>query len=278
MINLSRFESMKVFSVVALAVFMFLGLGTNNSFASCPYDILALCKVDGKWVNCCDHYGYTTNGVDNSDSSTTPKRIKSSRKSTKPVAKKAVLVKPKHQSSQSGYTSNPFPSHGGASIYQMNGLHGTVPMKLKSESHNGHEYTVMKLASKNLKEKTKWNAKLQCGENQSIKHFEISTANGPKAVFPTGNYTEDHINKNVMIKPWSLNTVEKQCKDALTKGNGDYKKEATIQLQPTTVDLVRFNASCVYNGTSNTKQYSGKVKPTTKVKCVLTNPPYKPET
>lgn len=267
----------KVLSVFALTVFMFILAGAVKSFAGCPYDILALCKVDGKWVNCCDHYGYTVNGVpkNNQRGNLNLKVIKPD--PVKPVAKNAVVANPAAGRKASSYKT-PSSPNGSASIYQMNGMKGTVPMKLTTKMVNGNEVKVMKLATNNLNESITWNAKLECGGGTVINHFEIQTANGFKSVLPGGNHTASSMNKNVEIKPWGLKTVESQCEDALTLGNGSYKEEASIWLQPTTSNLVRFQASCRYSGTNNIKQYSGKVKPKTKVKCMLTNPPYKPET
>lgn len=262
MLTLINFR--KVLPVLALTVFMFLFSGASKSFAACPYDILALCKVGDKWVNCCDHYGYTVNGVEKSD----PPKRKLNLKAVKPAAGQ-------QGSTYKAPSSSP---NGSASIYQMNGMSGSVPMKLTTKVFNGNEVTVMKLASKNLNQEMTWNAKLECGEGTVANHFEIQTANGFKSVFPAGSSNVQSVNKNVEIKPWSLNTVESQCAAALTKGNGDYNEEAVIWLQPSTVDIVRFDASCKYEGTSNVKQYSGQVNPKTKVKCTLTNPPYKPET
>jgi|GEM_PF-6334367 len=271
---LTHLNFRKVLPVLALTVFMFLFSGVSKSFAACPYDILALCQVDGKWVNCCDHYGYTVNGKEKSGSS----KKKLNLKAVKPAANKAVVAEPAAGQQDFGYKAPSSSPNGSASIYQMNGMSGSVPMKLATKLVNGNEVKVMKLASQNLNQEMTWNAKLDCGEGAVINHFEIQTANGFKSVFPSGNYTTDSVNRNVEIKPWSLSTVESQCAAALTKGNGDYNEEAAIWLQPSTVDIVRFDASCKYSGTSNVKQYSGQVKPKTKVKCTLTNPPYKPET
>jgi hypothetical protein len=261
---LTYLNSKKVVPVLALTVFMFLFAGPTKSFAACPYDILALCQVDGKWVNCCDHYGYTVNGVEKSD----PPKRKLNLKAVKPA------------SGQQGpaYKAPSSSPNGSASIYQMDGMSGSVPMKLTTKVVNGNEVTVMKLASKNLNQEMTWNAKLECGEGTVANHFEFQTANGFKSAFPPGSLNTQSVNKNVQIKPWSLNTVESQCADALTNGNGDYNKEAIIWLQPTPLDVVKFDASCKYSGTNNVKQYSGQADPKTKVKCTLTNPPYKPET
>lgn len=268
---LTHLNFKKVFSVFALTVFIFLSAGAAKSFAACPYDILALCKVDGKWVNCCDHYGYTVNGV---EKPSTPKR-NLNLKSVKPGPGKEVVAQSAAGKSFGAKASAP---NGSASIYQMNGMSGSVPMKITTKLVNGNEVHVLKLASKNMNQEMTWNAKLDCGSGTVINHFEILTANGPKAVFPVGNHTTTSVNRNVGIKPWSLNTVESQCAEALSKGNGTYNNEAVIWLEPTTVDVVRFGASCEYSGTSNVVQYSGQVKPKTKVTCTLTNPPYVPET
>ena len=272
---LNQLISKRALSVLALAVFMFVGLGVNTTFAKCPYDILAMCKVGGKWVNCCDHYGYTINGVEKSDSKVNTKSFKAKKSNPKP--KKAIIAKPVKGHSDFGLTQNA-PSNGGASIYQMNGLKGVVPMKTTTKMVNGNETKVMKLASKNVNEKMKWNAKLDCAGGTTIKHFSISTVNGPTSVLNPANYSVSTMTKQVNVKPWSLNHVEEQCRAALTKANGEYKEEATVALQPNVTELVRFNASCAYPGTSNVVQYSGKVKPKTTVKCVWTNPPYVPET
>ncbi|GJM15782.1 MAG: hypothetical protein DHS20C13_11090 [Thermodesulfobacteriota bacterium] len=275
---LIHLSSKKLFSVLVLAVFMFVGLGVNTTFAKCPYDILALCKVGNKWVNCCDHYGYTINGEETSDSSNKKLKNKSFKSNkVKPKPNKVFVAKPVKGQSDFDFTQETSPN-GGASIYQMNGLKGVVPMKLTSKMVNGNEVSVMKIASQKVNEKMKWNAKLDCTGGTTIKHFSISTANGPTSVLNPANYSVVSMTKQVNVKPWSLNHVEEQCRDALTKANGDYKEEATIALQPNVTELVRFNASCAYPGTSNVKQYSGKVKPKTTVKCVLTNPPYVPET
>ena len=262
----------KVFSVFVLTVFIFIGAGAAKSFAGCPYDILALCKVDGKWVNCCDHYGYTVNGVEKSSS---PKK-NFNLKTVKPAANNGVVAK--SPAGQKGFSSKTSGSNGSASIYQMNGMSGTVPMKITTKLVNGNEVHVLKLASQNMNQEMTWNAKLSCGSGTVINHFEIQTANGPKAVFPVGNHTVTNVNRNVEIKPWSLKTVETQCAQALSKGNGKYNNQAVIWLEPSVVDIVRFGASCKYSGTSNIVQYSGQVKPKTKVTCTLTNPPYVPET
>jgi len=270
---LTRLNFKKVFSAFALTVFIFLSAGAAKSFAACPYDILALCKVDGKWVNCCDHYGYTVNGV---EKPSTPKR-NLNLKSVKPVESNAVAAK-SPAAGQKSFGAKTTAPNGGASIYQMNGMSGSVPMKITTKLVNGNEVHVLKLASKNMNQEMTWNAKLSCGSGTVINHFEILTANGPRAVFPAGNHTTTSVNHNVEIKPWSLNTVESQCADALSKGNGKYNNQAVIWLEPSVVDIVRFDASCKYAGTSNVVQYSGQVKPKTKVTCTLTNPPYVPET
>jgi len=269
---LTQLNFKKVFSALALTVFIFFGSGVSKSFAGCPYDILALCQVDGKWVNCCDHYGYTVNGVEKPSS---PKR-KLNLKSVKPAANNAAVAK--SQAGQKSFGSKASAPNGSASIYQMNGMSGTVPMKITTKLVNGNEVHVLKLASKNLNQEMTWNAKLSCGGGTVINHFEIQTANGPRAVFPAGNHTTTSVNRNIGIKPWSLNTVESQCAEALSKGNGKYNNQAVIWLEPSVVDVVRFGASCRYSGTSNVVQYSGQVKPKTKVTCTLTNPPYVPET
>ncbi len=269
---LTHLNFKKVFSVFVLAVFIFIGAGAAKSFAGCPYDILALCKVDGKWVNCCDHYGYTVNGVEKSSSSKKNYNLKS----VKPAKNNGVVAK--SPAGQKGFSSKTSGSNGNASIYQMNGMSGTVPMKITTKLVNGNEVHVLKFASKNMNQEMTWNAKLQCGSGTVINHFEIQTANGPKAVFPAGNHTVTNVNRNIKIKPWSLKTVETQCAAALSKGNGKYNNQAVIWLEPSVVDIVRFGASCKYSGTSNIVQYSGQVKPKTKVTCTLTNPPYVPET
>ena len=274
---LIQLNSKKVLSVLALAVFMFIGFGVNTTFAKCPYDILAMCKVKGKWVNCCDHYGYTVNGVEKDSS---PKRVSSKSfkaKKTNPKPKKVLVASPVKGQSDFGFTQKT-PVNGGASIYQMNGLKGVVPMKTATKMVNGNEVRVMKLAHKNVNQKMKWNTKLDCANGTTIKHFSISTANGPTSVLNPANYSVSTMTKQVNVKPWSLNHVEEQCRNALKKANGEYKEEATIALQPSVSELVRFNASCAYPGTSNVVQYSGKVKPKTTVKCVWTNPPHVPET
>lgn len=270
---LTRLNFKKVFSAFALTVFIFLGAGVPKSFAACPYDILALCKVDGKWVNCCDHYGYTVNGE---EKPSTPKR-NLNLKSVKPAENNAVVAK-SPAAGQKSFKETPSAPNGSASIYQMNGMSGSVPMKITTKLVNGNEMHVLKLASQNLNQEMTWNAKLSCGSGTVINHFEILTANGPRAVFPAGNHTTTSVNRNVEIKPWSLNTVESQCAEALSKGNGTYNNQAVIWLEPSVVDIVRFDASCKYAGTSNVVQYSGQVKPKTKVTCTLTNPPYVPET
>ena len=274
---LIQLNTKKVFSVLVLAVFMFIGLGVNTSFAACPYDILALWKVDGKWVNCCDHYGYTINGEEPSSSNKKFKNKSFKAKKVKSKPKKLVVAKPVQNKSDLGLTQNT-PANGGASIYQMNGLKGLVPMKLATKMVNGNEVKVMKIANQKVNQKMKWNAKLDCSNGTTIKHFSISTANGPTSVLNPANYSVSTMTKQVNIKPWNLNHVEQQCRDALTKSNGKYHEEATIALKPNTTELVRFKASCAYPGTNNYKQYSGQVKPKTTVKCVLTNPPYVPET
>lgn len=238
---------------------------------------MALCKVGNKWVNCCDHYGYTTNGVENSNSK--PKRTNSKSLQTKkvnPELKKALVAKPVEANSEFGLKQKTS-SNGGASIYQMNGLKGVVPMKLTTKVVNGNEVKVMKLATQNVNEEMKWNAKLDCTGGTTIKHFSISTVNGPTSVLQPANYSVSTMTKQVNIKPW-INHLEEQYKGALTKGNGDYNEEATISLQPSVTELVRFDSSCAYPGTGNVKQFSGQVKPKTTVKCILTNPPYVPET
>ncbi len=270
---LTHLNLKKVFSVLALTVFVFLGASAAKSFAACPYDILALCKVDGKWVNCCDHYGYTVDGV---EKPSTPKR-NLNLKSVKPAPGKSVVAK-SPAAGQKTFGAKASGSSGSASIYQMNSMSGAVPMKITTKLVNGNEVHVLKLAAKNMNQEMTWNAKLNCGSGTVINHFELLTANGPKAVFPVGDHTTTSVNRNVEIKPWSLNTVESQCAEALTKGNGKYNNQAVIWLEPSTVDIVRFGASCEYSGTSNVVQYSGQVKPKTKVTCTLTNPPYVPET
>ncbi|MEM7008788.1 MAG: hypothetical protein AAF462_06585 [Thermodesulfobacteriota bacterium] len=275
---LIQLNTKKVLSVLALAVFMFVGLGVNTTFAKCPYDILALCKVDGKWVNCCDHYGYTINGEEPSNSSNKGIKNKSFKaKKSKSKPKKLIVAKPVQKKSDFDLQQKT-PSNGGASIYQMNGLKGVVPMKLATKMVNGNEVKVMKIANKNVNQKMKWNAKLDCPQGTGMKSFSISTVNGPVTVLNPANYSIGSMTKQVNIKPWSLNHVAEQCQDALTKPNGKYHEEATIALQPNVSEHVRFQASCYYHGTNNYKQYSGQVKPKTTVKCVLTNPPYVPET
>ncbi len=192
----------------------------------------------------------------------------------------ALLASLAHAAPPLGPTNLGIETKPGVTLYQANGLRGSIPLKKVWVSYPSGDdgYWDLEFASSNMNTNVQFIAKFVLPGNTDFKSFQVKlyNSNVPNnvSITPTSADQWDGVTMidKVMLNPWSLNNVLAQCKDHLTNGDGTFKNSATFTLLAGQLDSVKATGMYVYSGTSNVGSMSSlPLKPRTRVTAYLVN-------
>ena len=159
----------------------------------------------------------------------------------------------------------------GVTVYQVNGLKGSIPLKkvYKVDPSGDTGHYELQFASNNMNTQMQIMAKYVVPAGMTFKSFEIHTANGPTQVTPAGadSWDGQTIIDKVTVSPWNMSRVLQQCIAHLQNGDGTFKDSATFDLQADTTEVIRGNGIATPPNAppGSASSSSGTMKPRTRV-------------
>lgn len=162
------------------------------------------------------------------------------------------------------------PAKKGVTLYQANGLTGTIYLKAVPQINPQGEYTGDKLDFLyTMNTNMKWLVRYDLPNGHAFKGLSVSAHSQGANVSPATADSWDGATMidTVTIKPWSLSRILQQCEQHLKKADGSYKASAVFNLQPGASERVRAQGVSIPPGAppSNTQSASAVVFPTTRV-------------
>lgn len=133
----------------------------------------------------------------------------------------------------------------GVTVYQVNGLKGSIPLKkvYKVDPSGDTGRYELQFASGQMNTEMQIMAKFVVPAGMTFKSFEVHTANGPQQVTPAGadSWDGQTIVDKVTVSPWNMSRVLQQCVAHLRNNDGTFKDSATFDLQADSTEVIRGN-------------------------------------
>jgi hypothetical protein len=159
----------------------------------------------------------------------------------------------------------------GVTLYQVNGLKGSIPLKkvYKVDPSGDTGHYELQFASSNMNTEMEIMAKYVVPAGMTFQSFEVRTVNGPTQVTPAGADSWDGktIIDKVTVSPWNMNHVLQQCVAHLQNGNDTFEDSATFDLEADSTETIRGNASAFFPNAppGSASSATGTMKPRTRV-------------